>query len=794
MKQTRQQILSLFLCVALLLSLFSCLSGCRQRPPVSSRPGRAQITSAEAEKLLQKVSVDFPEGTITQAELDIALTEDAPPLFDAEMLVFDINMKSYEESSAGFDLRLPYDQFDFGGGSPSGLIFPAYLNPDSDSWEPVIFDLDETRKEVVIHTNHFSRYGVMNIYRSATPEAYVAFYTESSALFRLAEQMSLFDSINLVSTVTREKWSLETGEKIWKLFETSQNWFSGTTTTGGYLAEQSNQHADAKFFETGGKWLTYVGYFTGLWNIAKNSLKFYSDGEWGSLEQYRESARETYSFIATSAVGLAASSLAGVLLMAGPLVEGMIDTAGDTIYKNEKDFYRQLFDIYYETQGRSLQDWATFIRVNRERVGNDALLRRVLNEEIERYCREFWQNENNWLAVMMEDPDFSRRFGGAFRAAELSDASVNQKMKKEISAQYEQYFRQKILPKILAEVCEQDMNELEKKVRLALTKLMGQLNAVNTIEIADGTVDGNAGERSEYANAKVYLLSEEDMDPIETWSMTLNESGRGKFSYRLIGYITDNSPDLIAVYKEGRDPETDEPDQTFPYDIEEKDTPLDFYTIEVYEEWLRAPASPKGRRDVFALKGRVRGDYPSLDEIEDYLPEEGLPKFAKIITYECSPPNELARRVKRNEYLTLDLAPLPNFADATRRQQSYQSAESANCGFSVRNADGTFELVTWGTYDPSTGVYKGQAHTSAGYIKALYPKLEEYRDEITFEINFRYNQYDLAEDSGSPTGSRPQIHVTGSFAYRHIFKTPANGPNPAHDEDVAIAGYFVGNY
>ena len=108
-------------------------------------------------------------GTGTYSNPVVSLT-DIPNTSDRHTIgALDVSIKNGEELNGIAEIRIKYDK---SKGFDAQNLLPGYFNPETNQWETVPYMLDEEHGEVVILTDHFSRFGLFEVERSGTPTAF----------------------------------------------------------------------------------------------------------------------------------------------------------------------------------------------------------------------------------------------------------------------------------------------------------------------------------------------------------------------------------------------------------------------------------------------------------------------------------------------------------------------------------------------------------------------------------------------------------------------------------------------
>ncbi|MDT3844748.1 MAG: hypothetical protein LIV11_09270 [Bacillota bacterium] len=117
--------------------------------------------------------LDYPED-----ELDVSIrpagTETADN-GDWQAKTYEINIGDRHDLDTWIDIHIPYDgKFCDPGEDPAKCVGAKYFNESTGEWEDVLFDVDAEAGEVVIHTDHLSKYGCFEVKNAGLRKAYIS--------------------------------------------------------------------------------------------------------------------------------------------------------------------------------------------------------------------------------------------------------------------------------------------------------------------------------------------------------------------------------------------------------------------------------------------------------------------------------------------------------------------------------------------------------------------------------------------------------------------------------------------
>lgn len=521
----------------------------------------------EIEMAAGDVTLVLPEDFSDYAALEVKEITPPKPLGDLsskDMKVYDIDLEQFTQSGCYFDIRLPYDDFKLDSASAKDNIGAAYYNPETEEWEPVVFELDEEKKEVVIKTNHLSVYSCFNVIDSGTKDAYISFVKTYDFYRDLFAETELSQAYGMIKAAAENKGKVPPGlfdQYIAKQTKDADI-LSQCVTVGSFIADNWKPGESDDFGELGEALSGYALALSGTGIALDMWHSWRGTGEL-SMEDHQRFAAESLKAMVSFGSGFLVSSTGAVVLLAAAPVEGAITSARNAIIANEKDAYRKGYEIFYrDYYPRSVNDWADFLEKARKNVYDENRLMLRIEGEIKRYTEACWNALDETWYFCIGDADLRENIGGHFRRAALHKNDVRDEIRQEISEEFAQEIMAEMIPKALEEVCMRDYLKCNKELKIKMEKLRQELNKKVTFEFVDTAATPEKG--SSFAGHRAYLYNEDDVYLNEEWSVRLNDEGKGEMSFSLIGWYEIGKPESVKIFPEGADINKDEPALDFP--------------------------------------------------------------------------------------------------------------------------------------------------------------------------------------------------------------------------------------
>jgi len=177
----------------------------------------------------------------------------------------------------------------------------------------------------------------------------------------------------------------------------------------------------------------------------------------------------------------------------------------------------------------------------------DELNQKVM-AEIDRYTKQFWEDETVVAYYQDEAMKYGFTGGGGLNQAIMDELSRNHKIE----------LLQGLLQPVFGQISRKLAAEQQTELRKVLDELAKQLNTLVTIQVFDSAYDQAEPKplKSSYAGyiARIAPLAEEVKDK-EKWQQVIDNEGKASLPFRILGHLMAGSPNKIEIVS------PDEPDK-----------------------------------------------------------------------------------------------------------------------------------------------------------------------------------------------------------------------------------------
>lgn len=812
MKNTWKRGISLLLVFSMLLPVMAGLTGCQPKtPPEKSAEESSEALSAaeswkdaprhdvgknvplspatygteaeydagntwtmDSDLVLEKdgVSVRVIDSDLSYAKVDVAKVDPPKAIEGAEVTAYDINLETYEPTSGMYEIRLPYSHYDLKGEPAKGTIGAAYYNPETGETEPVAFTLDESAKEVVISTSHFSVYYTLNIVNRNTAKAY-ADYTVGSDDFQ--------SDVTGLDTKTAFKIIEET-PKSWysKAFSWANTAVGWADTGAGYFGKLATwvapidnyMHAcvtqNLQLLPAIGKINEkYGNAMLGLSavKLSLDTINAFVSGDELTFEKRKEYAYSAYNTVASAGISLIpAAPLAGVILLAAPLASDSFKDIRDTVIdKDAERYYRAYRDFYKNSRyKRNTSDWADVIDGLRKRQYADPdEFVKVIEKEVHDYVRLPWtdidpkkpiEDHLDWY-VSVQEGQKKGNVGDVSGMAQIIPTSIQKETREKLSKNHEAFLLRKTIPDAIRQLAKRDLALHQQYVQDQIDKLNREMNMPLELGFEDKMLERDPSAKSEFAGA-LAVMADKDGKPMDGWEYTLDEEGSGRFTFTRVAWLDANLPSKTLYYKKGKDPKKDAPD-------EEKTFNLGSAGF----QWI-------------ALNNF--GLYPTLADILERQPEGGIPGCVCTEQDRPEPPSSsphdlfgtaLKMQMTDNDP-EVDMYPDMTGVSATMRlfKTEGDEAKYGSVGVEIQYARSLEPIRLYGEYDEYTGDFRAFHTPEDNGLKPIFGGNLMFEYGL-FEVHFENLTTMIKDKKGRMV---PEITIGGELEQHH------RNPNTNH--------------
>ena len=575
------------------------------------------------------------ERELTVKKAGVEKTDDG----NCQITSYDFDFGGEHELDTFVDIRIPYEgKFCDKGEDPAECVGAMYFNEETGEWEDVLYEVDADAKEVVIHTDHFSRFGCFEV---------------KNAGYRKAKISSIDqDYLDFDVDLDQQKAALAEyaanggpGEQCYKLGElplstiyndvllasanTGNDWVgnAGTALSLSDLFFFTEKYA--KFNEGFWKNMGHVGFALGAINIVTQMVNSKgTDSETAAL----------IKDIGLWGLGAAAEGGLSIALVGVTVLDKAIQSFGEAAkgYRVERinNIYVYYNDVYSKPgyHARTSKEWRDVVaRCVKDSEGDDATFKSMLEEEIDTYSRAFFNgpiDTDSWEI----QADFAEHFSGARVGVITKDEE------EELVKNYKERMYQRLSGAILKELQKDYELKVKQNYLKSLNNIKDELNKsiqFNIHEIVEENEEPSLGEYQIRFSPLSGAASTKEA--VQSWTGKLKKDGTASTQVSVIGYIIAGLPDTLDVYEPKADLDKDEPylSAKFSFKYPTTDVPLDdtpFPTLEelegLYENGTATVLEIGPPEIVNALKNGtyenpVTGEQESCDiDLESYIGQE----------------------------------------------------------------------------------------------------------------------------------------------------------------------------
>ena len=513
----KARVLSAIICIALIAT--SC------RPGIFKKGAEYNVsTDALTVQTEDNVSIIFSEfdiegdTEITVSEVNISIDIEGLDASDVTVTSYDFIAPSVSEFSSLIDIIIPYDESIIEDGqSVSDCVSAGYYNEITEELEPVIFEIDEVNKNVIITTDHLSTYSVFTFKnsnkRTATVEL-LPYYDMEEII-----DMSLYDSTGLVNEIANGSIP---GEMCYAVgFDVAMASLNIVGSSVTFLSEAV----------TTSESLSGLNSLLGKVGKAAAFAQFAVDIAKGDSQQLYMNTIKNYSSLIVGTL----APLAAVGVFA---IDYSLNEFGSHITSIKEEALQAGYDKWYQ-EYESKQNHHLSVRAYGQVIekyyqyqrGGIEDLNSAIDDLVKVYTTKIWA-----------DPNYEEAFGNDLSGLnstvqqELSDAAYNKVMKQ-------------IMQNVFSVASRKIQYNEKMKFVGALKEVKAYLNQKITFNIVEILPEENSAYI--YADHIVRFGALSERADATTWVGKLNEKGSGKATATLLGYLQAGSPSYIEVFVNG---------------------------------------------------------------------------------------------------------------------------------------------------------------------------------------------------------------------------------------------------
>ncbi len=457
---------------------------------------------------------------------------------------YDINLGNMTELDDFITIRIPYDDsYCEAGQDASRCVGAKYYNETTGRWEDVLYEVDAAKKELLIYTDHLSRYGVFHVKNEGLRYAYISdVYADllkvdtETATNALAEyvakggadgEIAVGLAASLVSDVFDLSGSLSSGLDI--------------VTNPITIASLGNPVFDTALADKAYKKLGNLGKAVAVVKIGSTMLKSDASKE-DILNLYKDVATFALGFSESAALGLAMSGI----WVFDYTISTMFEQGMEIKMENIGMVYKHFNDVFRSGpyQARTLKDWRqVLIKIVEDNPNDEAAVKAAIEAEVDRYARVFWDIGADTQAEVASEL-------GIIRMSYPTSAEIEA-----LVADYKANLYDRLYP-----VSTSVRNYMQQKAYAEYVKSLNDMRAFYN-QYIDFTIveDVAKGAQPKYAGYVVRFEPLSDAAVKKNWTGTLNKDGAISTRFTMLGFIQAGCPNTIALYAPGDKPDEDEP-------------------------------------------------------------------------------------------------------------------------------------------------------------------------------------------------------------------------------------------
>ena len=476
--------------------------------------------------------------------------------------VYDIQLGEIHELDDFITIRIPYDSsYCEAGQDPAKCVGAKYYNEAAGEWEDVLFEVDAEKQELIIYTDHLSKYGAFVVENEGRRNALITNINDS----RL--KMDQSQTMDFAARIAADDPGVgkDLREFVSKASDVFFDWSDridnaiNMATLGdvpSWLSTEIPKTNQTLFSAIG-----YIATARSLMTIAlQDSIGGASKGDVLNLIRDVGSKVTTYWADAFTTVGSGALSVGmGGVLVIDKMLTAFAEEAKSTKLEDIAfvyHHYNEGFSAQWSHKLMQPKDWRKRIieLVEKDPDDADAAIK-AIQKEFREYATDFFRLTGDQQAEVAADvPNVTVK-----RIPDFTEAEQEQ-----LINDYVAYFNSKFMPAILKSVQTYFVKKSEQVELDAMNKVKNFYNTRITVRLHE---DVPKGTKSQYAGYKFRFapLSKEAVKG--NWTGTWPENGEITDSATLIGFMTAGYPHTVEFFKPDANMDTDEPEFTIPFVI-----------------------------------------------------------------------------------------------------------------------------------------------------------------------------------------------------------------------------------
>ena len=504
------------------------------------------ISVDNLEATYEKAKIKFSSNDIETAEV-VSIQKMIPKSMSLggevgtnyKALGYDFSVEGKTDFTDLIQITLGYDSdFVDAIGDEKASIVAKYYNPQTGAYEPVDYEVDTSKNEVTILTNHLSTYALISIPKSESYGAFKvinnnsrkAYITDVDPYYKFINSYTASDIINesLDNDMVSGTQAYEAG------FNAANEWLGLTAASNGLTS--------APFSSTFLKSLSNSFNHLGLGASVLQAAFDFSKGDIVSLyaNLSKNVVYNSVNYFGTSALQLAFVGVFAIDYSLTAFANEAWDGSNEKWYKTYNQCYKKHF-AKKQPQWYKVFYW----------IWHDTQDIKQAKEKID---KAIWDNafavwdklSESDRVECMDDLGYVD-LGGASSSLEIMLAMSK---KSELVAELQPTFNR--LEKVI-------ILDMRAKYKIELKKLQDQLNQIIKVKIQETIPEGSS---SKYAGYRFRFAPLNDKAKKSEWTGILDSDGSASGAWRVLGYMQAGSPNRLELFKPTDDPDIATPVKT----------------------------------------------------------------------------------------------------------------------------------------------------------------------------------------------------------------------------------------
>ena len=412
----------------------------------------------------------------------------------------DVSLGNIHKLDGIVEVRIPYTV------PPGEMPGVAWYNEETMAWEPIDYDYDTEKGEVVIWSNHLSILECYRVKNKHTSNAQLAFYSVPYPDNSADELIQMVDDA-----------------------------VSGTMEWGDFISKHLSVFKQFGFDIT---WSAFNagGVQSGLYEKANKVM-----GVVGTL----------WTSGVSNAIG---TSIMTGAMCALAIVDYALNQMWESSWKDRQDIYRRCYDLYYSRNShglknnyRSATDWyKILLPIFQKGAPTIDGVNAAIAKEIDDYVNAYWN-------LPIDDQDlYWIEVGGP--AGNTYRGGLSEKLKQQLCDNHKTELYGYTLQPVFVAIGKEMRAESYEILKGNMQNFAKLMNQVVKLNIKDSSFNPSSGGKSGWEGCTVRFkdLPKTIADP-KSWQVKLDEKGQGTIRFRLYAYTSEKlKPMLELVDKDGK--------------------------------------------------------------------------------------------------------------------------------------------------------------------------------------------------------------------------------------------------